>query len=133
MALADEKERPVVGGVVTRRVSEHIAESIYTGRMGAELIVEVRRQLEPLLLESKRLDWLVNLESVKGVDMAQGPESSGFLGWFRGHGGDRIAVVITSTAVRMAMSAVAFATGGRVRFFETRREALAHLQAPRKS
>jgi hypothetical protein len=128
MAASEQKENTPTGTVVTKRIAPQIAESVYSGRMTANLVAEVRKQLRPLMAEGKGLNWLVNLERVTGVEVARSDDSSGFLSWFRENGGDRIAVVMTSTLVRMVISALAFASGSGVRLFETRAQALDHLQ-----
>jgi hypothetical protein len=130
MAELDVKPNMVAGTVVTKRIAPNLVESIYSGRMTADLVGVVKNQLRLHLFEGAQLNWLVNLERVTGVELARSEDSSGFYAWFRANGGDRIAVVMTSTVVRMVMSAVAFATGTNVRLFETRAQALEHLQKP---
>jgi hypothetical protein len=127
MAVA-VKSNAVAGTVVTTPIAANIVESVYKGRMTADLVGVVRRQLKPFLQPGARLGWLVNLEGVTGVELARSDDSEGFLSWFRDNGGDRIAVVMSSTLVRMVISAAAFATGSGVRLFETRAQALDHLE-----
>lgn len=128
MAPPDPKTKAPGGAVVTKRLSPTLVESVYSGRMTADLVGVVREQLSPFFHDETRLDWLINLEAVTGVELAPSRDSAGFYAWFRASGGDRISLVVTSAAVRMVVSALIFATGVQVRVFEARARALNHLE-----
>jgi hypothetical protein len=133
MAGFDAKKSAIAGTVVTKRVAVNIVESTYAGRMTPDLVGVVKDQLKPFLEETARLDWLIDLGAVTGVDLAPSEASSGFYAWFRSHGGDRIALVVRSAMVRMVIAALAFAMGNPARVFESRAQALDYLQSLRRA
>lgn len=129
--MSDDKRHGGMGGggtVNTNLIAPNIIESVYKGRVTAEIAESVRSQLEPYLRPGAGgLCWLVNLDGVTGVDLASTDSPTGFYAWFHQNGGDRIAVVIKGATLRMVVSSLAFALGTTVRVFETRASALEHL------
>lgn len=117
------------GSVVTRRLEGKIVETVYRGRITAEMAMQVRRDIEPWLLEIKGLEWLIDTSGATSLSPAPREATSGVVDLFRRMGGHRIAAVMPSAPIRMVASALAFATGLPLKIFETRAQALEYLRS----
>ena len=125
----DASSQEVPGGSVrTRRLEGQIVETIYSGKISAEMADQVRQDLEPLLRRIEGMDWLINTTAATGFAPAPRAATIGVIEMFKKHKGHRIAAVMPSTAVRMVATALVFATGLPLRIFESREKALAYLK-----
>jgi hypothetical protein len=116
------------GSVATRKLESKIIETTYRGRISAEMAAQVRADLEPLLRETRGINWLIDATDVTGMAAAPREDTIGVVELFKRCEGHRIAAVISSSPVRMVASALVFATGLPLRMFHDRDTALAYLR-----
>jgi len=130
--MAKHAEKIEYGTAKTRMVGRNIIETVYEGRMSPDMVDEVRREIEPLLEAAPGSSWLADTSQVTTYTPAPRASVSAFLESFRKLGGSRIAVVITSSPLRMLVSAFRFATRLPIHSYPTREQALEFLRGERE-
>jgi hypothetical protein len=117
------------GEVTTRHLEGSIVETSYRGVCTRALVQSVL-EITPEVLDSvPGTLWLVDLSSITSSEAMARIPGADLLKIFRERGGAEFAVSISSAALRMIFTAIAFAAPVPLKLFATREEALAHLRS----
>jgi hypothetical protein len=117
------------GTVVTQFLEGNIIETVYSGYISASMSRDVEVDLRKLLRRHPNADWLIDAAGATGVAVAPGESRMAVFNLFK-DSTSRIAVVVSSTAVRMMAATFAFAFGVPMKSFDSRDEALSYLRTP---
>ncbi|MFO0591970.1 MAG: hypothetical protein U0441_30770 [Polyangiaceae bacterium] len=121
-------ERPQHGTVTTKHIEGSIVESCYTGYCSQAAVASVLALTPEVLRDVPSTRWLLDLGGVSSFDAGCRVPGGEILRLFREAGGDRFAVVVKSSALRMTLAAVAFAARLPLKLFDNRMEALSFLR-----
>ena len=121
---------PESGSIRTTRLDKDIIETTYHGKMTPELLVQLRRDMEAQMRAQPGSSWLADTTGASGYAPAPRELMQPILDAFKQHRGKKIAVVMPSSALRMLVTAVAFASGLPIKLFAARDAAIAWIREP---
>ncbi len=104
-------------------------EAVYVGRCSATLVEQAHRLALEVLGEVSDSRWLIDMSALTSAEVSARDGGERLMKDLMARGAQEFAVVLTNAAVRMLFSAVVFATGMPVRFFESRGAAMGRLNA----
>jgi hypothetical protein len=102
-------------------------EAIYVGRCSSALVEQAHRLAVDILGDVHDARWLIDMSALTGADVGARDGGVRLMQDLLARGAQEFAVVLTNSAVRMLFSAVVFATGMPVRFFDSRAAAMGRL------